>query len=181
MKPYFAIGVVALALLSAASASEARPSCHLPGGRALATNSIARLISVPTPDGAALFACIRRTGRKVALDDGYSDATLAGRWVAWQRPGTPGHWRIDVHDLQTGKERLVDGHVASHSLHLTRRGSIVWAQALDSGGGTPLYANELKSGGRLLDSGNVDATSIVLRGRRVSWFTDDIEHSALVY
>src|SRR5439155_10802237 len=118
------------------------------------------------------------SGRKVALDDSYSDARLAGRWVAWQRSGRPGDWRIAVHDLRTGHERLVDGHVAAHSLGLTTRGSIVWADRLDSDPRTPLFANEPGRSGRLLDGGDVDATSVVLRGRRVTWISGDVKRSA---
>jgi hypothetical protein len=86
-----------------------------------------------------------------------------------------------VHDLRTSKERLVDGHVAAHSLGLTTRGSIVWAQQLESGPETPLYANELDGGGRLLDGGAVDAGSVELAGRRVSWLSGGEQRSATVY
>ena len=177
----FLVTLVVAGPASAASAASAvsRP-CRIPGGDTVARNSIAKLIAVPTPDGAALFACIRRDGRKIALDDGYSDARLAGRWVAWQRPGRPRHWRIAVHDLRTGDERLVDGHVAAHSLALTTRGSIVWADRLDADPRTPLFANELHKRGRLLDGGDVDPTSVKVRGRRVTWFSSDVEHSATV-
>ena len=170
---------LAAALLLPASAGAA-PSCAIPSGRVLASSSVARLISVPTPEGAALFACIRRSGRKLPLDDTYSDARITGRWVAWERAGRPGRWRIVVHDLRTGKERLVNGHVAAHSLGLTARGSIVWAQRLDTGPQTPLFANEVGHPGRLLDGGEVDATSVRLSGRRVSWFSADVLRSALV-
>lgn len=141
---------------------------------------MARLISLPTPQGRALFACIRRSGRKLALDDTYSDARVTGRWVAWERAGRPGHWRIAVHDLRTGKERLVDGHVAAHSLGLTARGSIVWAQRLDTGSQTPLFANEVGRRGRLLDGGDVDPTSVRLSVRRVRWFSGDVLRSTVV-
>jgi hypothetical protein len=168
-----------LALLPLATA-EAAPSCHLPGGRVVASGALARLLAVPTPTGSALFACIRRSGRKVALDDGYSNARLAGRWVAWERAGRPGHWRIVVHDLRTGKERLVNGHVAAGSLAVTPRGSIVWAQQLEAGSQTPLFANEVGAGGRLLDDGAVDAKTVRLAGRRVTWFSGDELRSATV-
>jgi hypothetical protein len=116
----------------------------------------------------------------VALDDTFTNARLAGRWVAWQRAGRSGRWRIAVHDLRTGKERLVNGHVAAHSLKLTARGSIVWAQQLESTAHTPLFANEVGSGGRMLDNGDVDATSVVLAGRRVEWYSSDVLRSAYV-
>ena len=172
--------VLALFVGLTADVDAQAPSCRIPGGKVLETDSIARLISVPTPQGAALYSCIRRSGRKVALDDGFSDARLAGRWVAWQRPGHPGHWRIAVHDLRTGHERLVDGHVAAHSLGVTARGSIVWAQKQDSQTETPLFANEVKTGRRLLDPGAVDATSVRLAGRRVTWLKYHVEHSAYI-
>lgn len=174
--------LLALALMAWLPAhASAAPSCRIPGGRVVASNRTGKLLSVPTPDGAALFACIRHSGRKIALDDSYSDARLAGRWVAWQRAGRAGRWRIAVHDLRTGRERLVDGHVAAHSLRLTLRGTVVWAQLQESSTDTPLYANETTTGGRLLDGGAVDATSVTLTGRRVTWFTqDDVQHSAIV-
>ena len=178
MKHGLATVLAALAVVPATA--DAGPRCRLPGGRVVASDRVARLLSLPTPEGAALFACIRRSGRKVALDDGYSDVRLNGRWVAWQRPGEPGRWRIAVHDLRTGKERLVNGHVAQHSLGLSARGSVVWAQALDSGPATPLFANEVGSGGRLLDGGDVDASTVRLSGRRVSWFSGDELRSALI-
>src|SRR6476659_2762853 len=158
------IGVVLVALSLAAVAAPAAASaapCRVPGGKVIATDPVARLITIPTPDGAALYACIRRSGRKVPLDDSFSDARLTGRWVAWQRAGRPGHWRIAVHDLRTGHERLVDGHVAAHSLGLSARGSIVWAQKQEAGTAT-LFANEVGTGGRLLDDGAVDARSVEL-------------------
>jgi hypothetical protein len=152
----------------------------VPGGRTVASGRLAKLIAVPTPAGSALFACIRRSGRKIALDDSFGDARLAGRWVAWQRAARAGKWRIAVHDLRSGKERLVNGHVAAHSLELTTRGSIAWAQDQDGSAATPLYANELGSGGRLLDGGAVDATSVQLAGRRLSWFSDDVLRTAVL-
>jgi hypothetical protein len=171
--------LVAVAATAAPAAQAA--SCRVPGGRTVATGRLAKLIAVPTPEGSALFACIRRTGRKVALDDSFTDARLAGRWVAWQRAGAGGKWRIAVHDLRSGKERLVNGHVAAHSLGLTTRGSIVWAQQQDNSVDTPLYANELDAGGRLLDGGAVDASSVDLAGRRVSWLSAGVHRSAILW
>jgi hypothetical protein len=161
-------------------AQAAAPSCHLPGGRTVATGRIAKLIALPSPGGSVLYACIRRSGRKVYLDDGYAKPRLAGRWVTWQRPGRPGKWRIAVHDLRGGKERLVDGHVAADSLLLTARGTIVWAQQQESGGETPLYSNDLVAGGRLLDGGAVDPKSLHLAGRRLSWLSGGERRSAIV-
>ena len=180
MKHFTTAFVVTLLVACSPSAAAAAPSCRIPAGRTIASGRIAKLIAVPTPQGEALFACIRRSGRKVALDDGFSDARLTGRWVAWQRAGRPGHWRIAVHDLRTGDERLVDGHVAARSLGLTARGSIVWADRQDPAPGTPLFANEVGHGGRLLDNGDVDPTSVALAGRRVTWFSGDVERSAVV-
>jgi hypothetical protein len=172
----------AITLLVACSPSGAvaAPSCRVPSGRTIASGRIAKLIAVPTPQGEALYACIRRSGRKIALDDSFSDARVTGRWVAWQRAGRRGDWRIAVHDLRTGDERLVDGHVAAHSLGLTGRGSIVWADRQDSAPGTPLFANEVGRGGRLLDGGEVDANSVKLSGRRVTWFSSDVKRSAVL-
>ena len=174
-----ALTTLFLALVLAAPA-DAAATCRVPAGHTVAKNRVAALISIPTPDGTALFACIRRSGRKIALDDGYSDARLAGRWVAWQRPGTGGRWRIAVHDLRSGRERLVIGHVAAHSLVLTTRGSIAWAEQLDGSEATPLYANELARGGRLLDGGDVDASSVDISGRRVMWISAGAEHTAVL-
>jgi hypothetical protein len=179
MKHALAISLLAAVLLPATTAAAA-PSCRIPGGHTVASDSVARLIAVPTPDGSALYACIRRSGRKVPLDDGFADARLTGRWVAWERRDRPGQRRIVVHDLRSGKERLVNGHVAAHSLRLTARGSIVWAQRLENALQTPLFANEPGRGGHLLDGGEVDATSVVLNGRHVTWFSSDVLRSATV-
>jgi hypothetical protein len=180
MKHHAASVLALVFLLATPAGAGAAPSCRLPGGSVVARGRIAKLIALPTPDGPALFACIRRSGRKIALDDGFSDARIAGRWVAWQRAGRPGHWRIAVHDLRTGRERLVDGHVAEQSLGLTTRGSIVWAQEQDTSEATPLYANELPGGGRLLDGGDVAARSVRLTGRRVTWLSGGRQRSALL-
>jgi hypothetical protein len=167
--------------VAAAAPADAAPSCRVPCGRVVASDSLAKLIAVPTPGGSALYACIRRSGRKVPLDDSFADARLAGRWVAWQRPGRLGKWRIAVHDLRTGKERLVIGHVAAHSLRLTTRGSIAWAQAVEGTDSTPLYANEVgRRGGRLLDGGDVDAASVRLRGRLLSWVSGGQRYASLL-
>jgi hypothetical protein len=174
-------GLLAVAMLTIGPPAAQAASCHMPSGRVVATGEVAKLIAVPTPSGSALFACIRRSGRKVALDDSYSDARVAGRWVAWQRAGRGGKWRIAVHDLRTGKERLVIGHVAEHSLKLTARGSIAWAQQQDGSPATPLYANEVEDGGRLLDSGEVDAASVDLAGRRLSWLSGIARRSTLLH
>jgi hypothetical protein len=173
-------GLLVTAALAGAAPAAAAASCRVPSGRVVATSAVAKLIAVPTPSGSALFACIRRSGRKVALDDSYADARLTGRWVAWQRRGRAGKWRIAVHDLRTGKERLVIGHVAEHSLGLSARGSIVWAQSQDASPQTPLYANEVRGGGRLLDGGAVDASSVGLSGRRVTWVSGTDVRSATV-
>lgn len=181
MKPGIAIAVLVAAVCLAAPSIGRTPSCHLPAGRVVAADHVAELLSVPSPRAAALFACIRRTSRKIALDDGFSDARLAGRWVAWQRPGRGRDWLIAVHDLRTGRERLVDGRVAARSLRVSARGSIVWAQRERVGAPTPLYANDVRSGGRLLDGGEVDARSVRLVGGRVTWRTSDGgRHSARV-
>jgi hypothetical protein len=63
---------------------------------------------------------------------------------------------------------------------VTTRGSIVWAQALDDSEQTPLYANEVGAGGRLLDGSDVDAESVALAGRRVSWLSGGARRAALV-
>ena len=158
-----------------APAAQASPSCHIPGGRTIAANRIAKLISVPTPSGSALYACIRRTGRKVILDDTYSDARLAGRWVAWQRH-SPGKWRIDVHDLRKGRERLIDGHVADDSLFLTTTGTAVWAQRFT--GAVGVFANDVKTGGHRLGLGDIDPATLHLSGRRVSWVENGDDYTA---
>ena len=172
--------VAVFLVFSAGPAGASTASCRIPGGKVIASDPLARLISVPTLQGHALYACIRRSGRKVTLDDSFSDARLTGRWVAWQRRGRPDHWRIAVHDLRTGHERLVDGHVAAHSLGVTSRGSIVWAQQQESGTETPLFANEVKAGRRLLDGGAVDAASVRLEGRKVTWLRKGLEYRAYI-
>jgi hypothetical protein len=181
MKQTFRAISLTLLLATAAGPAHAASSCRVPGGHVVATDSLAKLVAVPTPDGSALYACIRRSGRKIPLDDAYADARLAGRWVAWQRPTRLGKWRIAVHDLRTGKERLVIGHVAAHSLRLTTRGSIAWAQAIDGSDSTPLYANEVgRRSGRVLDDGDVDAASVRLRGRLLSWVSGGQQYAALL-
>jgi hypothetical protein len=167
-------------LLSVAPGASAAPSCHIPGGRTIAAGSVAKLISVPTPSGSALFACMRRSGRKLALDDSYSNPRLSGRWVAWERKGRPGRRRIAVEDLRSRDVREVDGHVAARSLRLTARGTIVWAQRQESGPETPLFSNDVVSGGRLLDGGAVDPASVKLEGRHVRWISGGEARSAVV-
>jgi hypothetical protein len=74
----------------------------------------------------------------------------------------------------------VNGRVAAHSLVLTTRGSIAWAQAIDGSEATPLYANEVARGGRLLDDGDVDASSIDLAGRRLEWISAGARRSVVL-
>ena len=170
---------IVLAFLAIPGAN-AVASCRVPAGRTVASGRVAKLIRIPTPQGTALYACIRRSGRKIPLDDNATVPRVAGRWAAWQRPEKSGQWRIAVHDLRTGRERLVDGHVADNSLGLTARGTIVWAQDQDASPRTPLYVNDTLAGGRLLDGGDVDAGSVRLSGRRVTWLSGGDLRSATV-
>ena len=130
---------------------------------------------MPTPDGNALYACMRRSGRKIGLDVGYSDARLAGHWVAWERHAG-GEWRIDVHNLRSGRERLIIGHADGAALFLTTTGTAVWAQQLDSDVG--VFANDVTRGGRLLARGAIDPASLRLAGLHVSWRADGGDYSA---
>jgi hypothetical protein len=166
--------IVVLALTAFPAAADA--SCHIPGGRSIARNRVARLISVPSPGGSALFACILRTGRKVALDEPYADARLAGHWVSWQRRNPDGQWRIAVHDLRTGRERFVDGHIAGHAAFLTTTGTAVWAQQFS--GFVGIFANDLRTGGHVLGKGQIDPASLRLSGRLVSWRQDGADYTA---
>jgi hypothetical protein len=177
MKQALTVFLLFAALAAPASAAA---SCRIPAGRTVAKGRVAVLISVPTPGGAALYACIRRSGRKVALDDGFSDARVAGRRGGWQRPVRNGRWRVVVHDLRRNEERFVNARVAAHSLVLNTHGSIAWAQALDGSAATPLYANDFDTGGRLLDGGDVDASSVDLVGRRVEWVSGGVVRSAVL-
>jgi hypothetical protein len=143
----------------------------------ITADRIAKLLEVPTPDGGGLYACIRRTGRKVPLDIGFSEARLSGRWVAWERhPG--GEWRIAVHDLRSGRERQIFGHATGHALFLTTTGTAVWAQHLDSDVG--VFANDVRTGGHLLGRGAIDPRSLRLAGHLVSWHADDGDYTAEV-
>jgi hypothetical protein len=161
--------------MAVASPTAAAASCHIPGGHTIVENRVARLIALPTPDGSALYACIRRSGRKIALDVSFSDARLSGRWVAWQRR-EGGDWRIDVRDLRSGRERLVVGHAAGKALFLTTTGTVVWAQQLDTDVG--VFANDVARGGHLLGRGAIDPASLRLSGHRASWRADGGDYTA---
>lgn len=162
------------------SVASAAPSCRIPGGRTIATGQVAKLITVRAPAGRALFACIRRTGRKEYLDDDARAPRVAGRWVAWQRANDAERPRIVVHDLRTGRERLVVGRVAGRALVLTTRGTVAWVQRHLSRPETPLYANDTITGGSLLDGRDVDADSLRIAGRRVFWTAAGSQRSAVV-
>jgi hypothetical protein len=170
------LALFAVAVTTSASvAPGAAGSCRLPDGRTIATGRIAKLIALPTPDGSALYACIRRTGRKVPLEIGFTNARLAGRWVAWQRH-LGGDWRIVVHDLRSGRERLIVGHAAGSALFLTTTGTAVWAQQLEPDVG--VFANDVATGGHLLGRGAIAPASLRLDGRHVSWRAGDGDYSA---
>jgi hypothetical protein len=139
---------------------------------------VARLIAIPSREGNALYACVRRTGRKVPLDISYSHARLAGRWVAWQRRNAAGDWRIAVHDLRRGRERQVDGHVVDRAVALTTTGTVVWVHPEPQG--VALFANDAATGGHLLDTGQIDPGSLRLDGRLVSWTNAGVRRSATV-
>ena len=157
----------AVVSMTAPAAAAAQPSCRIPGGRTVARDRVAELIAVPTPQGSALYACIRRNGRKIALADRFTHARLAGRWVAWQRHAA-GSWRIVVYDLRARRARFVDGHVARDALFLTTTGTAVWANRLpDESVG--VFANDLRTGGHLLGRGAIDPASLRLSGRHVTW------------
>lgn len=49
------------------------------------------------------------------------------------------------------------------------------------GQGTPLFANDVATGGKLLDGGDVDASSVRLAGPRVTWLSGNALRSAILH
>ena len=154
-----------------------------------------------------LYACLSANGRKQELadsfessyngtSDGFSDVRLAGRYVAWQRDEFDGSCKADcppnydqsdetviVYDVR--RERLVRQWALpefttyrSRSLALTQRGGLAWLAAPDGLGTTPQLEVLDAGGRRVLDSGNIPATSVRAEISIVSWVRDGIEHFA---
>ena len=121
----------------AACGAHAAPSCRVPaGGRSPRDGS--------RSSSGSRRRTARRSTRVSAAAAARSRSTRLRRARAWRAAGSRGSARArraagdrgarPAH----GRERLVDGHVAAHSLELTTRGTIVWAQDQDDSAATPL-------------------------------------------
>jgi hypothetical protein len=180
--------VLAFAVGAEAAAGATGKPCARKGSKTIASNSHARVYSVPTADGTRLYGCLRRDDHRrlltVASDDGYvtssvyDHVTLVGRFVAWQQTDTdisckadcpPGYdpttTYLGLRDLRRKRDWTVAGEVDPHGrVVLTTGGALAWTE--------PGYAVKAYdgSGARTLDSGTaIEPGSLQRHGNSVSW------------
>ena len=136
-------------LLTVAAQASAAPSCRVPGGHTVATDRIARLIGVPTPVGNALYACIRRTGRKVPLDIGYLGEWKTPFWVGdenrgeLRRIGFEATAKIDRHDFGVSWQDEIPGGgvVVSNEIELVLDVEAILLDDLERTGAIDYYTS----------------------------------------
>jgi hypothetical protein len=194
--------LVAAAPPAAASAGAGKRTCAAKGAKTVAQNRHARVFTTPGRGGdevGRLYACLRRTGRRVrvdtATDDGYTTSSaynavrLTGRYVAWQHsdfdvsckadcpPGyDPSSAHLRVHDLRTRRTRRVAGELGEGTaLVLARTGAIAWIQP-----GSPVSVRAADAtGARVLYAGDdIDGGSLTVRGTTVGWIAGGTPMSA---
>jgi hypothetical protein len=155
----------------------------------------------------SLYACLSADGRKQELaasfqssydgsSEGFYSVRLAGRYVAWLRADFDGSCKADcppnydqsdeeviVYDLR--RRRFVRRWalpefttLRSGSLALTQNGGVAWVTS-PAAAGSALQLEVLdRDGHRVLDSGNIVATSVRAEISIVSWVRDGVEHFA---
>jgi hypothetical protein len=185
--------VLCLACAPAAGAAQPKGKCR--GGTTVASNSVARLYE----KGQSLFGCLWSDNERIEIDseydddftlrEGYMDARLGGRFVAWT------HWAQDVSckadcppgydeatytvnriDLKTERTRTTPGVPAGATLRVNKRGAITWLERL-GGGVRDLHAWDA-DGHRVLDTGPISSRTYSLGAASVRWVNGGEERSA---
>lgn len=191
-------------LLVAPTGAAAKPkrTCKVPGSRTLAQNDFARVYETKTEEGTALVGCVRSSGRRrplgEAYDDGYvesgdyANVRLAGRYVAYSWTATdisckaacppdydPTTEGIVSYDLRRHKARGVTGAIpVGRALVLSRNGGFAWASRTDPTGPVEIHASVRGGEDVVLDSGNIDPTSLAIEITIISWLRDGAERFA---
>lgn len=196
---------LAAALPTASSAATKKRSCSAKGAETVAKNRYVRVYTLAgrrgTDEIARLYACLRKTNRRVRLDtasdDGYVSAQtfdtvrLNGRFVAWQHSEYDGSCKdqcppgydqtpveLRVANVRTRKVKRVDGSLGEgDALVVTRRGAIAWIEP-----GDPVSVRAVDADGRrVLDEGDdIDGGSLRLSGSTVSWIAGGAPMSAVL-
>ncbi|HEV2724204.1 MAG TPA: hypothetical protein VGV10_06190 [Thermoleophilaceae bacterium] len=182
----------------AAATAKPRQSCIRAHSKTVAQNGFARVYRVRTGEGTNLYACRRSTGRRVllhaAFDDDYVSSSsyrnvrLAGVFVAWAHTSTdvsckaqcpPGYnpttSAISVYDLRRHRVRTMPGAVPlGRALMLSRLGGVAWASA-GSAGSVEIHGSVRPGDDRVIDSGNIDPSSLTIEVTIIAWRRDGVE------
>lgn len=191
----FAITLAMPAAGASADAQSSRAkSCKVRGSQTIDQNRTARVYEVAARGSgdvtSRLFACIRRTGRKIELEeasdngldqsDSYGTVRLNGRFVAWSETVTDASCRADcppgfdgtttgvtVRDLRARRARGVETSMAVTDLVVTTRGIAAWIEGTSDGAEVRSWTPG--SSTTLLDSGAIALTSLRLVRDVASW------------
>lgn len=199
---------IALGAAAPALAAKPKPSCAKKGSKTVLRTPDVRMFTVrgQSIDGEVyLYACLLATGRKQELATefssdydgsgaGFDDVRVAGRFAAWHSWEFDGSCKADCPlDYDQSKESLITydlrrGRVTRRSpfpafttytagsLALTQNGGLAW---LSPGTPGPLQlVVEDRAGRRVLDSGDIAATSVRAEISIVSWVRAGVEHFA---
>jgi len=193
-----ALALAATAAPAPAAATRAR--CAVKHSKTVAKNRQVRLYVTRDREGnRVLHGCWRANGRKLRAaaeyDDDYvtsgvyRDVLLAGRFVAFVFEATdisckaacPPDYdatrvQVTLRDVRTRRSRFVLSDAAPRSLRLSNAGVAAWLSPV--AGGAELRVIDGAGRGRLLDTGAIDAASVLLRGLRLDWMTAGAPKSA---
>ncbi|MEA2445299.1 MAG: hypothetical protein QOJ12_2591 [Thermoleophilales bacterium] len=186
--------LVILAVLAFAPAADAKSTCSATGSKTVASNSSARVYTVKSGRadyGDVLLGCLRSNGKRFRLAENYDDGLyvtssfskvrLNGRFVGWQVDNSdvsckadcpPGYQTatsaLALVDLSSRRRRTIDAAAVGNALVVSRTGGLAW---VGQGQGA-LVVYTAPAGSREYtpaDSGDIDPSSLSLRGSVLSW------------
>lgn len=191
-----AVLIALLAFAPAAEAGSSKRTCSRSGSETVASNSTARVYTLPgrrgTDEYSRLYGCSRSLGRhvllEVASDDDYvtsqdfSEVRLNGRMVVWKLEHTdisckadcpaeydPTSVFVSVRDLRARRTKTWVGDPVEKTLFVTPKGTPAWLEEAGA-------FHDVRSGRRVLDSGAIGG--LTLRGRVLSWTNAGVAKSA---
>jgi hypothetical protein len=198
------VAVVGASLLPAAGASAAAKRCNQTHGAELAHSAVVKVYKVKTGTSYRFFGCAKPRGPVVALTQPFRGSQVKlvaakGAYVAFTRT-ISGRDTIAVVDARTGKKRhglyppgAIEFDIDSQTpqigaARINTEGELVVSYiGLGDGSSTDstiyIYAFDKNYHEQLLDSGTsskLDAKSIRLSGRDVSWTHDGVKRTAKI-
>jgi len=139
-----------------------------------------------SPDGGIYqfvrFYDVRLRGYYVAWASRFTDISC-GKFASCPPGAVDGAVRtttIKIHNVRRRRSRTVAGAPLARTLKLTTRGAVAWASGSADPGAVDIRASLRVGDNRLLDSGNIVATSLSLTGSKLVWVKDGLARAAIL-